>query len=476
MFRKKISTAIIIISFIMNFIPFSFASANYFEPAVITDYEYENNTVQIKGETLEGTEVLIYDNLRFIGLVDGERSLANDKVEFVYKTVNLLTEGKHSFRVLARNKTSMVLSVFSNEIKFNIAPKPVAGQTPAPTLIQPKEDAITAKVKPYITGLSVNNTKVNIYIDGILNGGSNRLTHDSGTANFAYKPYLNLNVGRHTVWAVAIDERGNVSKPSNILTFNIEEQLPAPVIKEESSLDGQVRISGVVKSGLTIKVFQDHKVIQTLKTGTSSTNVSGFVFNVNNNLNKGEHLFYVTAVDSRGKESKWSNIVYKKSLPSTVVNKETVKEEVEVLSAENSDFQKVKELLVFARLMDEKKPTQISQEDLTAVKDILNRKKELKLSDEEVISLEKILSTENIGDVDKKTDKDIKEILEQEKNAGNKDTGILNESKESQSKLRWNLVIFILFLIAVVAWIFWVNRELIKERREQNSENDKKNS
>ncbi len=51
------------------------------------------------------------------------------------------------------------------------------------------------------------------------------------------------------------------------------------------------------------------------------------------------------------------------------------------------------------------------------------------------------------------------------------DTGIVSESKERLSKLRWNLFVFILFLVAVIAWIFWVNRELIKERQDENKEN-----
>ena len=34
----------------------------------------------------------------------------------------------------------------------------------------------------------------------------------------------------------------------------------------------------------------------------------------------------------------------------------------------------------------------------------------------------------------------------------------------SKSKLRWNLAIFLLFLFAVIGWIFWVNHELSKEK------------
>lgn len=39
--------------------------------------------------------------------------------------------------------------------------------------------------------------------------------------------------------------------------------------------------------------------------------------------------------------------------------------------------------------------------------------------------------------------------------------------EKQENVLRWNLVIFILFLIAIISWIFWVNHELKKEKEEQ---------
>ena len=44
-------------------------------------------------------------------------------------------------------------------------------------------------------------------------------------------------------------------------------------------------------------------------------------------------------------------------------------------------------------------------------------------------------------------------------------SGLVDESKRQQGRLQLNLLIFFGFLIAVIFWIFWVNRELIKERR-----------
>lgn len=484
MLRKKISIAFVIFSFVLNLVPFNPASANhsvsYFEPALISDYYgHDKNYPVISGETLANTEVLIYDNLRFVGMAKEVEVLANGKLSFVYKSVVALSEGKHSIKALARNKTSMVLSIFSNEVNINIAPKKISQTLPAPTLIQPNEKTITAKVMPIISGLSVNNTKVNIYVDGILNGGTAKLSHTSGTANFAYKPFLNLSIGQHSIWAVAIDEKGMMSKPSNVLTFKIEEQLPAPIIKDIKPVDSRFQISALVKSGLKIRVFVDHKLEKEIEAKKDESGTANFTFTTNKNYSKGQHFIYLSAVDLRGKESKWSNIVYKNINLLPGINKEVLKEKIEVLAVDNSDFEKIKELLVLARLFNENKKTLITQKDIDSVNDVLKRKDELKLTNDEVVSLEKLISESSLKnslDKDQAVNTGIEEILNQDGSKKSEDTGIINESKENQGKLRLNLIIFILFLVAVVAWIFWVNRELIKERREQNKESDDKES
>ena len=101
---------------------------------------------------------------------------------------------------------------------------------PAPTMIEPDESVISGEVKPLIKGLIVDGTLARVYIDGVYNGKTEILAHDSGTANFAYKPFLNLAVGEHTAWAIAEDETGQKSRPSNMLKFRIEQPMPAPTI------------------------------------------------------------------------------------------------------------------------------------------------------------------------------------------------------------------------------------------------------
>ncbi|MCX6796097.1 MAG: hypothetical protein NTW06_01215, partial [Candidatus Falkowbacteria bacterium] len=64
-------------------------------------------------------------------------------------------------------------------------------------------------------------------------------------------------------------------------------------------------------------------------------------------------------------------------------------------------------------------------------------------------------------------EQELNKILKPEKTTKNENSGLINESKEQQGKLKWNLLIFILFLIALVVWVFWVNKELIKEKKAQ---------
>ena len=123
----------------------------------------------------------------------------------------------------------------------------------------------------------------------------------------------------------------------------------------------------------------------------------------------------------------------------------------------------------------------IAPEDAIDAREFIKEKENLDLANEEIKLLENLLKIEEVAEESDtvvkenvENDTDIEEILRINNIEGEKDTGLINESKEKQGKLRWNLFIFILFLIAVIVWIFWVNRELIKERQAQNKDDDKK--
>ncbi|MFW0838174.1 MAG: hypothetical protein ACKKL5_04205 [Candidatus Komeilibacteria bacterium] len=79
--------------------------------------------------------------------------------------------------------------------------RPADCPVPAPTIILPNADQLTNDV--LITGLSWNQTKVDIYIDGVYNGRATLRQDNSGVGNFYYRPFLPLTVGQHQVFAVA---------------------------------------------------------------------------------------------------------------------------------------------------------------------------------------------------------------------------------------------------------------------------------
>lgn len=272
----------------------------------------------------------------------------------------------------------------------------------APTLVAPTEKTITAKPKPLITGLVKSGADVLLYIDGIYNGKLANLTHKSGTANFAYKPFLNLKVGSHQAWAIAVDKNGNKTGISNVLNFKIELPMPAPTmykpVVNQKSTKVKPFIVGLAKNNSAIKVFVDHKAVGQFKVENHPSGTANFAFKPKQALTVGTHLIYTTATDSRGKESSWSNLIYYK-----------ITTPAAILKAED-------------------KKTNIKNEEIVA-------------------------PVEN-------------------KNTNITDDNSTNEVKKNQNKINGNLVAFILFLVGIVGWIFWVNRELIKGK--QNNQNNQK--
>ena len=120
----------------------------------------------------------------------------------------------------------------------------------------------------------------------------------------------------------------------------------------------------------------------------------------------------------------------------------------------------ISSLNALENLWEAKRP-QVDEDEVEVV--------EIKKTTEDAITTnEKDSST-----VKNNTEVDVSEFLgeiEKEETQG----GLINEDKKKQSNLKWNIAIFILFLLAVIIWIFWVNRELIKEQQEQD-EKDKNN-
>jgi hypothetical protein len=370
----------------------------------------------IKGLTPANTEVLVYIDGTFVDFAKtGSEGTESDS--FYYEHREALSE-ENEIKLIARDKTSLVLSP-PIETKYIIPP------LPAPTLVGPETGKIVGEPKFYITGLVDNWSFAHIYIDGVYNGKTEILFHESGTANFAYKPFLNLSIGAHKVWAVAEDELGRKSGISNILEFRVEPPMPAPillspVINDQTKFD-QPFIVGLAKNDSLIEIFIDNSPVGRFAVENHPSGTANFAFKTPV-LTRGGHSVHATAIDSRGKESKNSDIVYF-SVRQPVIS-EGAREEKSGLVGEI------------------KEPSGKVESD-------------------------KSLVVSSSGDIEKDPEKTMGQ-------ADEKDVfGAVDESRENQGKLSTNLTVFIIFLLAVIGWIFWVNRELAKEQKEgkENSGN-----
>ena len=156
----------------------SLVSATSVDPPLILEdrdlgSEYIDRPL-IVGLNPADTEVLIYVNGEYQGQAWVNAS-GGQTDNFYFQPVSLWLPGQYEVRAIARNKTSLLQSVFSEAHFIEIK------GLPAPTMVAPNESTVTAKVKPVITGLTRSHTMVHVYIDGVYNGRTEFVQHGSIT-------------------------------------------------------------------------------------------------------------------------------------------------------------------------------------------------------------------------------------------------------------------------------------------------------
>ncbi len=381
----------------------------------------------VNGLSAGGTEVLVYVDGVFSGAAQVDK---DGTTNFYFQTKENINEGEHEVMIIARDKKTLVLSV-------PIQKKVVVSPLPAPTLIKPDKNDAIGRPKPFITGLSVSGTFVHVYIDGVYNGKTEIITDESGTANFAYLPFLNLEKGEHKVWAVAEDETGRKSGTSNTLIFNIEDPMPAPTMFEpvvnNATVSSRPFIVGLAKNDSLIKVFVDNKYDGQFLVENHESGTANFAYKLSKYLTNGKHQVYTTATDSRGKESIWSNMI-SFQIPQKILDISSNSKTEEKFNETNQEVlgEKIKKAELTTTVVDSSEGGQSEEADTP---EILNEK--------------------NAG------------VL------GNKQEQSDKEDKKFEVKPE--LIIFIVFVAGVIAWIIWVNRELVKEKKVQAEKDKEKN-
>jgi hypothetical protein len=393
----------------------------------------------IQGLTLAGTEVDIYIDDIYQG---GARvnNTDTDTDNFFFQPSFDLGEGVHTVTAVAWAKDFSSNSKHSQEYVFFIE------ALPAPTLLIPNEEDVVSKLKPRILGLSKSATLIHFYIDGVYNGKTEIIRHESGTANFAYKPFLNLSRTEHVVWAVAEDASGRKSSISNTLNFIVEDPavsptLLTPVVNINSSED-QPFIVGLIKNDYKLQVFIDHKLNGEIYPEAHISGITNFAYKPFLSLSPGRHLIYTIGIDARGKESLWSNFIYY-----TVPDPRILDEAAEEVAVKSIQYTETKQ-----------------REDSEKDKEMFDS----------IAKTQNNVSTSSLRDNEKKEKIDIESIIGSDEGDETDITGGINENKEKQNNLKTNIVVFSFFLIAVVAWIFWVNKEIIKEKQKEIEENKMK--
>lgn len=399
----------------------------------------------LSGTAPAGSEVLIYLDGNFAGQAETKTSAKTEpSFNFQYKSTQKLTDGTHTVMAVAKDKNSLVLSAPTSEVKFTV------NAIPAPTLIAPNEKTITADLKPLVSGLTKDNTLVKIFIDDVYNGQTGILNNNSGTANFAYQPLANLSRGWHKVYAIVEDGAGRVSQMSEVLRFNIELPMPAPTmlkpVVNKSTSSSRPFIVGLAKNDSKIKIYIDKKYNGELTVKNHLSGTANFAYQPVKPLIRGSHSVYAIAIDKRGKASFWSNIIYFPVRNSAIAQ-----------SAREERKQ------VVANIKEPKELVQIKPESAVISDSSGAVEKGREGESKEKTALGKI-----------------KNLIGAETKQAASDQGMINEGEQNQGRLKLSLILFILFLVGVVAWLLWVNRELVKERQAQNevekkAEKDKHN-
>lgn len=417
-FKKK--AALFIFFTLLTFFLAGKARAGQVDSPTIVEFGYKkgqefSRQLFVKGLTPANTEVLVYiDGIYTDFAKIKSEGTASDSFYYEHPTA---LAGGNEVKLIARDKTSLVLSP-PVERKYIIPP------LAAPTLVSPVSGKIMGEPKPYITGLISSWSFAHIYIDGVYNGRTSVLSHESGTANFAYKPFLDLEIGPHKVWAVAEDDLGRKSGISNILEFWVQKPMPAPTlfspVVNSRTKYNQPFIVGLAKNNSSVKVFIDNKLTGQFDVANHLSGTANFAFK-SEILARGNHSVYTTATDSRGKESQRSNIIYF-SVRQPVIS-EGAKEEKGGLVG------KIEEPV---SLSGQGSPLVISPSG-------------------DIEKGESVPGEKTAGAIGQ---------IKEEKSA----SGLVDESEQEQGRLGMNLIIFIIFILAVIGWIFWVNRELAKEQ------------
>lgn len=291
--------------------------------------------------------------------------------------------------------------------------------------VQAKAEVATPEVVEFNTdgalsliGTAPFNSDALVYLDDVFIGSATAMPCGENIFSFRFTSKEKLTGGDHSFIVVAQDKTSLVlSPPTKDIEFTIESSpvlapdelpMPAPTVLKpvvnSQTISSRPFIVGLAKNDSLIKIYIDEKYNGEFLVENHKSGTANFAYLPKEALSRGNHKISATAINKSGKASILSNIV---------------------------EFQvKVASIAQSAEEQAGEKPSVIKD---TWPKENFNFEKQ---------------KVENQSEPERKENQ-----------------GLVNETKQNQVKLKIGVALFILFLVGVVAWLIWVNRELVKEQR-----------
>jgi len=284
--------------------------------------------------------------------------------------------------------------------------------------------------EPLISGKTDKNTSVLVYLDGAYVNDAETVPSSKNDLFYFFLDKLPEN-GFHSLFLIARDQNGILSAPSNEFSFFVSHDLKKPLILKSVFSDSFYFFGESLNENF-VDLYIDSKLFSSVFINKNSDNT--FYFK-GKNITAGSHSAYFIARDKLGRKSP-----------------ETKEIEFKIEKTNNQPFVKQN-----VAPLETKKPsisTNAAHEN-----------------NEDVVVVEGI---DNISEIDNKTTiekekSQLDDILKEINRKNPEDIGAITENGQRQDDLKWNLIIFLAFLLAVIFWIAWVNKEI----KEEDSDNEK---
>lgn len=305
-----------------------------------------------------------------------------------------------------------------------------AATVKAPSILEVLEKYENGSRILEVKGLAPVDSEVLVYVNLQVAGIAKTNKENDSISSFFYSQKDRLPLGSYQVNVVARDNKSyTVSDFSGPMTVfekkpviekkSAPQVIPPTLLRSVVDTDSaynQPKIIGQAIAGSRIEIFIDGKKDGNLILDKINEGTIQFEYVVREKLSAGQHEVFLYAFDNDNNQSERSNLIY-----------------VNVVGDDSG---------------------RVVTED----------KAELKVEETET-------KAESLPE--EKTIDDLAAILNMATNTEDAATGITDENQKSKSSLTTNLFVFLLFLFAIIVWIFWVNRELIKEKDDSSDKDDK---